>query len=511
VGDHRGAPYLVTECLEGGSLRARLGTSPLSVDAALDVALQVARGLGAAHERGIVHRDLKPENIFLAQDGRAKILDFGLATLRDHPAPQTSSEGEVSGGTTQSLAGGTAGYMAPEQVRGEAVDPRADIFALGAVLYEMLANRPPFTGKSTFEILQAVLTAQPDDLQAANPQISSGLSDLVRRCLAKSRDERFATVGEVAAALEAIVQARKPAPPATMLARVRRPVLMATLLLAVIAMSAGVWRWRVATARIRWARTVAAPEVERLIREQRTAEAFVLARKALEAVPEDPYLRQLWLDVSLPGVLTTDPAGADVAIAPYQAAVTEWSPLGQTPLQRVPIPRGLFRLRISKAGFQTIEGTGAPGALQRYRLDPVAEVPPGMVRVVRGRVRFGAIGDLDDFWIDRFEVTNRQFKDFVDQGGYRRRDYWREAFHEGSRTLPWEAAMEKLRDTTGQPGPATWASGTYPDGQADFPVGGVSWYEAAAYAAFAGKSLPTVYHWHRAAALGRFADILAAS
>ena len=130
-----------------------------------------------------------------------------------------------------------------------------------------------------------------------------------------------------------------------------------------------------------------------------------------------------------------------------------------------------------------------------------AAIPFGSARSVK----------LDDFWIDRFEVTNRQFKEFVDQGGYSRRDYWREPFVEAGRSIPWEEAVVRFRDATGRPGPATWKSGTYPDGQADFPVGGVSWYEATAYAAFAGKSLPTMYHWYRAAALGRFADILTVS
>src|SRR5512142_1060335 len=116
VGDHNGAPYLVTECLEGESLRARLRGGALSVDAALDVALQIARGLAAAHAHGIVHRDLKPENIFLALDGRVKILDFGLATLHDS-APQSLPPPELPAGTMRSLIAGTAGYMAPEQVR----------------------------------------------------------------------------------------------------------------------------------------------------------------------------------------------------------------------------------------------------------------------------------------------------------------------------------------------------------------------------------------------------------
>ena len=196
VGDHGGAPYLVTECLEGESLRARLGAGALSVDAALDIALQVARGLGAAHARGIVHRDLKPENIFLALDGRVKILDFGLATLHDSAAPASPSP-ERPAETTRSLVAGTAGYMAPEQVRGEVVDRRADIFALGAVLYEMLAGRRPFKGDSTLGTLDAVLTRQPPDLSDVNPEIPPALSHIVRRCLAKSPDDRFATVADV--------------------------------------------------------------------------------------------------------------------------------------------------------------------------------------------------------------------------------------------------------------------------------------------------------------------------
>jgi cephalosporin-C deacetylase-like acetyl esterase len=133
-----------------------------------------------------------------------------------------------------------------------------------------------------------------------------------------------------------------------------------------------------------------------------------------------------------------------------------------------------------------------------------------MVRVVGDSdpVRTGLIGVPDDYWLDRFEVTNRQFKEFVDQGGYAQRDYWREPFVEGERSLPWKEAMGRFRDATGRPGPATWRSGTYADGQAEFPVGGVSWYEAAAYAAFVGKVLPTIHHWYLAAGLGRFMDIL---
>ncbi len=508
VGDHQGAPYLVTECLEGESLRARLSGGALSVDAALEIALQIARGLAAAHERGIVHRDLKPENIFLALDGRVKILDFGLATLHD-PPPQASPSQELSSATVRSLVAGTAGYMAPEQVRGDVVDRRADIFALGAVLYEMLAGRQPFKGESTLATLEAVLTLAPPDLSVVNPEIPPALSLIARRCLAKPPDQRFETAGDVVAAFDSVIRVRNLPSPPSLLGLVRRPVVMLTVLGVMLAIAAGGWRWRVVTSRARWARTVAAPEVQRLSNQGDYVEAFLLARQALDLLPDDRHLWQLWLDVSIPGVVTTEPAGADVALAPYRTRTTSWSSLGRTPLNRVRIPRSLFRVRVSKAGFQAIEGSGSPPAL-RYGLDLVDTVPMDMVRVVGDSdpVRSGLVGVADDYWLDRFEVTNRQFKEFVDRGGYGRRDYWREPFIEGGRLVPWEKAVERFRDATGRPGPATWRSGTYADGQAEFPVGGVSWYEAVAYAAFAGKSLPTIHHWYRAAGLGRFMDIL---
>ncbi len=510
IGEHCGATYIVTECLEGEPLRARLNAGTLPVDTALDIALQVVRGLHAAHARGIVHRDLKPENIFLGRDGRVKILDFGLATLRV-PAPGSSFE-EPGAEAPRWLSGGTVGYMAPEQVSGEAVDRRADIFALGVVLYEMSAGCRPFNANTTLGTLNAVLTQQPPNLADANPDASPELCAIVRRCLAKSPDDRFATVAELETAIDSIIQARnRPAPPGV-LTVLRRPAVVAVALTMMLAVAAGAWRWRLVSSRVLWARTIAAPEVQRLSTRGDFAEAFLLLRQALDILPDDPQLKQLLLDVSIPMAVTTDPPGADVAMAAYRTSTILWLPLGRSPLRGVRVPRGLFRVRISRPGFQPIVASGSPGALF-YRLDPVDSVPSGMVRVVGGRdpVRFGQVGDLDDYWIDRLEITNAQFKEFVDQGGYRRRDYWREPFLEGGGSISWEKAIERFRDATGQPGPATWKSGTYAAGQGNFPVGGVSWYEASAYAAFAGKSLPTMYHWYRAAALGRFADILAIS
>ncbi len=133
-----------------------------------------------------------------------------------------------------------------------------------------------------------------------------------------------------------------------------------------------------------------------------------------------------------------------------------------------------------------------------------------MVRVEGGNFQYRSAGTvaLADYWLDKYEVTNKQFKEFVDRGGYQRRDSWREPFVKDGRTLSFEEAMADFKDSTGRPGPSTWELGTYPEGRADYPVNGVSWYEAAAYAEFAGKSLPTIYHWYNAAGIGIFSDIL---
>ena len=280
----------------------------------------------------------------------------------------------------------------------------------------------------------------------ASPGTSSTLAHIVHRCLAKSPADRFATVADLAAALEAgNSRPCKSAPTWTFRALVQRPSARVAALLIVIATALGLWQWRVSVARARWARTVAAPEIQRLSLHGDYTEAFLLARQARDLVPNDPQVRQLWLNASAQATITTEPSGADVAVASYRAPAS-WVSLGRTPLKGVRVPRAMIRLRISKDGFQPIDGSGAPGGFNRYRLDPVNSVPPGMVRVVRGGDpdRFGAVGNVDDFWIDRFEVTNREFKAFVDQGGYRNRNYWREPFIDDGHSLTWQEAIDAI-------------------------------------------------------------------
>ena len=203
VGTHGGAPYVVSELLEGETLRDVLSERPLSSRKAIDYATQIAQGLMAAHEKGVVHRDLKPDNVFVTSDERVKILDFGLAKLVQVPGDETGQT-EIATRKVHTDPGsvmGTAGYMSPEQVRGRAVDHRTDIFSFGAVLYEMLSGRRAFHRDSPIETLNAILKEEPDELTSSNPNISPALERVVWHCLEKSPERRFQSASDVAFAL----------------------------------------------------------------------------------------------------------------------------------------------------------------------------------------------------------------------------------------------------------------------------------------------------------------------
>jgi Tol biopolymer transport system component len=206
IGSADGAPYVVTELLEGETLRSRLATGPLPVRKALDYAIQIARGLAAAHEKGIVHRDLKPENLFLTKDGRVKILDFGLAKLKPSESEEREQTNLPTGsvGTEPGVVLGTMGYMSPEQVRGKPADHRSDVFAFGAILWEMLAGRRAFHGDTAADTMTAILTKEPDELSGTNAAIHPGLDRIVRHCLEKNPEERFHSAHDLAFDLEAL-------------------------------------------------------------------------------------------------------------------------------------------------------------------------------------------------------------------------------------------------------------------------------------------------------------------
>jgi Tol biopolymer transport system component len=204
LGAHDGAPYIVTELLEGETLRARLSGGALPVRKATDYAIQIVKGLAAAHEKGIVHRDLKPENLFVTNDGRVKILDFGLAKLTQKDTATGPQTNLPTAGTEPGVVLGTLGYMAPEQVKGKGADQRSDLFSFGAILYEMLSGRRAFHRDSAAETMSAILREEPPDLSATNHNIQPGLERIVRHCLEKNPEERFYSARDVAFDLEAL-------------------------------------------------------------------------------------------------------------------------------------------------------------------------------------------------------------------------------------------------------------------------------------------------------------------
>lgn len=200
VGAHDGAPFIVSELLQGDTLRARMTQGALPPAVAVRYALQIAEGLVAAHQHGVVHRDLKPENIFLADDGRVKILDFGLAKCRQEALEVLQHTSSVS--TQSGMLMGTVGYMSPEQVRGLPADHRSDIFSLGVILYEMVSGRSPFRQDSVLETLNAILKDDPPRLRSSDGKISAKLEHVIRHCLEKDPEIRFQSARDLIFNLE---------------------------------------------------------------------------------------------------------------------------------------------------------------------------------------------------------------------------------------------------------------------------------------------------------------------
>jgi len=250
IGTHDGAPYLVTELLEGETLRERMQGGPLPVRKALDIAIQAARGVAAAHDKGIIHRDLKPANIFLTHDGRVKILDFGLAKLTQRDASgigETQMATRTAKDASQTEAGmvlGTVGYMSPEQVRGQPADARSDIFALGTILYEMLSGQRAFAKESSADTMAAILKEEPPELSGEGKKIPSAVERIVRHCLEKNPAERFQSARDLAFDLESLSTASTSTPSAARAAKVSRRgwiLPAAAVAAALVCVGAGMW------------------------------------------------------------------------------------------------------------------------------------------------------------------------------------------------------------------------------------------------------------------------------
>ncbi|HKC23618.1 MAG TPA: bifunctional serine/threonine-protein kinase/formylglycine-generating enzyme family protein, partial [Thermoanaerobaculia bacterium] len=492
-----GRLVLVMELVPGRTLHEELAGGALAEERARDLALQLLDALGEAHRAGIVHRDVKASNVLVTPGGRAKLVDFGLAKV------VASTDGLTAEGT----ALGTLHTMSPEQLLGRPLDARSDLFSFGVVLHEMLSGGLPFRGSNAVAVADAILHAPPESLAPTLP-IAKGWRPVVERLLRKEPGERFASAEEAAGRIRALpigpVVARRP----------RWPLVAAAVVLAVLAAFVFARQRRVS-----WARRTALPRVERLLADGKMMEAFALAREAGAVLPDDAHAQKLLADTSGPVNIESTPAGADVSYRQANADAA-WTSLGTTPIQRALVPRELLVWRLEKAGFAPVFRIWPLWNRNQTErsfsavLDRDGALPSGMVRVPGGRIvldfpgsaRMPAV-EIDDYFMDANEVTNRDFKRFVDAGGYARSELWKVPFAHAGRIVAFEEAIASFSDKTGRPGPAAWELGACPPGEEAHPVSGVSFYEAAAYAAFAGKSLPTVYQWSRAAGIASSAVV----
>lgn len=254
--------------------------------------------------------------------------------------------------------------------------------------------------------------------------------------------------------------------------------------------------------KIRWANEIALNEIEQLRNENHYVEAFNLAMKVDKYIPGEPKFKQLASSVIARLTVYTDPPGANVYFREYSDTNGIWKKLGTSPIDSLKVPnRTIYLIRIEKQGYENILAVTRTGIDTLFRkLFITGSIPTGMVYVdylegMDDEISGGFTKDTNGFFIDRYEVTNKQFKEFVDKGGYRNPLYWKNEFIKEGNILPWEKAVNEFVDKSGRPGPSTWEGGDYPEGQDNYPVSGVSWYEAAAYANFAGKDLPTLFHW----------------
>lgn len=476
---------------------------------------EVAEALAYAHREGIIHRDVKPSNLILASNGRLVLLDFGIARV--------CQEQDMT--VTGSFVG-TPRYMSPEQIRSakHGPDQRSDIYALGVTLYELLTLQPLFDGESREQVIGQILSAEPARPRQIDRHIPVDLETICLKAIEKEPQRRYANAGDMAEDLRRylnghVIRAKPPGAADRVVKLVRRRKIAAVLgLCLVVAMAfAMTIAWKHYSTR--WAQQDAMAEIDRLIQDDAYFAAFVIAEKAAQYIPDDPLLENRWPLLSREHSVSTQPAGAKVFIKDYFDEEGAWRYIGTTPLKHARIPFGTNRWKVEKAGFVPIETVQA-NDLPAIYTEPT-ELAPGHVSFILQEVRqYPAhmvwIGpcDLDQrqlyhgnrriasapaFLIDKYEVTNRQFREFVDRGGYVDRNLWEHEFIKDGKVIRWAQGIQEFRDQTGRPGPATWRNGKYPSREADFPVRGVSWYEAAAYARFRDKHLPTIFHWVLAA------------
>ena len=507
--------------VEGQSLKTKVESGPLELDEALRIATQVAEGLQEAHKEGVVHRDIKSANIMMDKRGQAKIMDFGLAKVR----------GSVQI-TKEATTMGTAAYMSPEQVRGKEVDHRTDIWSFGVVLYEMITGQMPFKGDNEQAVAYSILNEDVEPLKKWRPAVSEELQRIVLRTLEKDSRKRYQSVDEVLQHLKKlndrdesagtkIVGAR------TFLQLLKRPQIALPVLAIFLLLTTAVFIPYQKRVQLQHARELI-PMIEKLAEERKYFEAFDMAVQAEKVIKNDSTLVGLMPIISNDLTIITQPEGAEVYLKRFDPDEQGQFPpqefVGVTPIQGLRLARGDYRVSIEKEGFATFERIASselirvdspadPKPIIRIEVTLISsgELPADMAAVPGGPYLLVGLGaptttevQLDAFFIDKYEVSNAQFKEFILAGGYSDKSYWQHPFVKDGQMISWNEAMQTFTDRTGLTGPRDWVNQEFPEGRENHPVTGVCWYEAAAFAEFVDKKLPTIFQWEKAARDGAY-------
>lgn len=532
-------PYFVeSEYTQGGDLKSwskkQGGIDKIPLKIRFELLAQAAEALSAAHGAGVLHKDIKPGNILIHQPDeegvpRAILADFGIGLLTD---PDLLKISEITTmGLTQTLVGGsstggsgTAMYMAPELLEGKPPSTQSDIYSLGVILYQMAIG----------DFSRALATGWE---QGVDDEI---LREDIAACVVGSYENRLSNPSQLAQRLRSLDERRqrlvsekqaKHREQEALKRRYRLKKRMITagvigLILGLIAVFSTIhYRSKEQEAMRAWARETALPEIRSFLKAEDYSAAYDLIKKAQVFIPEDPALKTSLEESTNDITIQTQPEGALVSYKPYKDVNGNWTELGVTPINQERVPVGMHKWRVQKEGYQekelayavlpriatqTIDESllsiwGDPLTFS-WKLNKESDVPKGTIGVDSVRFQMALHGLFDPrgivlkpFFLDRTEVTNAAYKEFIQSGGYADPKYWKQEFKKDGQVIPWAEGMNMFVDRTGRPGPSTWELGDYPEGEDDYPVSGVSWYEAAAYAEFRGKSLPTIFHWVRAA------------
>jgi serine/threonine protein kinase/pimeloyl-ACP methyl ester carboxylesterase len=523
-----GRPYFVMELVKGVSITQYSDKNRLNTPERLDLFLQVCNAVQHAHQKGIIHRDIKPSNIMVTlHDGKPvpKVIDFGIAKATN----QRLTEKTLFTRYAQMI--GTPAYMSPEQAELSDldVDTRSDVYSLGVLLYELLTGTTPFSEEELrnagyLEMQKIICEQEPVRPSTKLSTLTDTLSeiadyrgttpDLLRRmlrddldwivikALEKDRARRYETVHALAEDIRRYLR-NEPilAGSPGMIYRLQKywqrhqaRIIAALVIVVLLIGSAVSIITYLRSLKMRWARQDALPMITKLAKQKDYLAAFFLAKKAEEYIPNDPVLVDTWGKISRTFSIHTEPSGAGIFYKEYTNIEGQWLYLGQSPLEDIRFPVGIYRWKIIKDGFETREAVVGSYISHPEKLEITLKESDAHLNMVPiNSQRFGT------FLIDKYEVTNEQYKEFVDKDGYEKREYWNHPFIRDGKEISWEEAIREFVDKTGVAGPSTWEKGIYPEEQGKFPVSGISWYEAAAYAEFAGMSLPTVSHWYEAA------------